>query len=141
MKTTAILTMLMLLSPRPAHAEKAQPPESGERSELLFDASEAEAVLSILETRSAGRAVTEADWQRLFESQSYVRLKAREASMHREFTDGDFKTFVLSPELAQEAGSLRRTLDAWGAAGCPAAARAILPYLPDQARVRAKVHP
>ncbi len=71
------------------------------------------AVLAILEKRATGGSVADADWQRLFATEPYVRLKKREASMHRDFTDDDFKKFVLSPELATKESSLRHTVDAW----------------------------
>lgn len=44
---------------------------------------EADAVLAILAKRKPRQAVTEADWQRLFSSEGYLRLKKREAEMQR----------------------------------------------------------
>jgi hypothetical protein len=38
---------------------------------------EAEAVLSILAKHAAQQPITEADWQRVFASEGYVRLKQR----------------------------------------------------------------
>ena len=77
------------------------------RIQLQLDASEAEAVLSILNRQAAGTAPTDDDWKQLFVTEPYVRLKKREASMKRDFTDDDFKKFVLSPELAAKATALR----------------------------------
>ena len=111
------------------------------RVRFKLDASEADAVLAIVEGRTAGKTMADADWQRLFASEPYVRLKKREASMHRDFTDDDFKNFVLSPDLARRAPELRRTLDAWKKADLRAAAERILPYLPADARVQASVYP
>src|SRR5438445_7381761 len=68
------------------------------RIQLTLNTDEAEAVLSILDKRSAGTPITDVDWQRLFVTEPYTRLKRREASMHRDFADDDFKTFVLSRE-------------------------------------------
>ena len=42
---------------------------------------EAEAVLAILTKKKANQPITESDWQQLFQSEGYVRLKARETSM------------------------------------------------------------
>src|SRR5512147_1943436 len=81
-----------------------------ERVQFKLDTSEAESVLTILNERAAGKTPSEADWKRLFETEPYVRLKKREASMHREFTDEDFKKFVMSDELLKKAPALRRTL-------------------------------
>lgn len=109
--------------------------------QLTMDGSEAEAVLSILDKKSAGTAVVDADWQRVFTSQPYVRLKTREASMHREFTDDDFRRFVLSSELLARREALARTLARWKHADLNAAADRVKSYLPAGAHVRAKVYP
>jgi len=119
----------------------AQKNETVDRVQLHFDASEAEAVLAIVEKHSAGKAVSNADWERLFQTEPYVRLKKREASMHRDFTDDDFKKFVLSPELSSRAASLRQTLEAWSRADLIASARRVLTYLPEEAVIKAKVFP
>lgn len=58
-------------------------------------------MLAILNKRATGKDVTAADWQKLLASEPYVRLKKREASMHRDFTDEDFKAFVQSGGLAK----------------------------------------
>jgi hypothetical protein len=109
------------------------------RVQLQFNTSEADAVLAILEKRSTGGSVTDADWLHLFNTEPYIRLKKREASMKRDFTDDDFKTFVLSPELAAKGSALRHTLDAWKKADLNASARRVLTYLPEQAVIKAKV--
>jgi hypothetical protein len=112
-----------------------------ERVRFTLNTSEADAVLAILDKRAAGKPVSDADWQRLFTSAPYLRLKKREASMHRDFADEDFKNFVVSGELAKKAPLLQRTLDAWKKADLPAAANRILPYLPSNAQVKASVYP
>ena len=112
-----------------------------DRIRISLDTSEAEAVSAILDKKAAGWTVTDAEWQKLFATEPYQRLKKREASMHREFTDEDFTKFVLSDELAKQAAELRKTLDDWKKADLTAAAQRVLPYLPAQARIRAKVYP
>ncbi|WLT31862.1 DUF5700 domain-containing putative Zn-dependent protease [Geothrix sp. PMB-07] len=109
--------------------------------QLRMDASEAKAVLDILEARASGRPPTEADWQRLFSTEPYLSLERRESAMHVPFTRDEFKAFVLSADLAKRAESLRLALEAWKKADLAAAARRILPYLPARARIRAKVFP
>jgi hypothetical protein len=111
------------------------------RVQLNLNTSEADAVLAILQKRASAQAVSDNDWQRLFISEPYVRLKKREASMHREFTDDNFRQFVLSEDLARRASDLQRTLDTWKKADLRAAAARILPYLPSDARVKASVYP
>jgi hypothetical protein len=102
---------------------------------------EAEAVLAILAKRAAKQPVTEADWQRVFQSEGYVRLKKREHSMKRSFEDADFRTFVLSDQLALRAGALEDTLDRWRRADVNRAARLAMTYLPKDAFIRAKIYP
>jgi hypothetical protein len=102
---------------------------------------EAEAVLAILAKRKANRPVTDADWQRVFVSEGYVRLKARETSMKRSFEDTDFKTFVLSDDLAQRAQALEETLARWKKTDVTRAARLALAYLPKAARIKARIYP
>ncbi len=111
-----------------------------DRIQLKLNTDEAEAVLAILERRAAGTA-TDSDWQGIFATEPYIRLKKREASLHRDFTDDDFKRFVLSPELAAKAPALRQTLDAWKRADLIASAHRVLDYLPEQAVINAKVFP
>jgi hypothetical protein len=111
------------------------------RIQLKLDTSEAEAVLMILDKRTAGEPVTDADWQRLFAAEPYARLKQREASMHRDFTDDDFKKFVLSPKLGPKAAALRHTLDAWRSTDLVSSGQRVLAYLPEQAHIKAKVFP
>src|SRR6185369_12807079 len=102
---------------------------------------ESEAVLSVLAKRKANQTITETDWQRIFQSEGYVRLKKRETSMQRSFEDADFKKFVLSDELAQRATPLEETLARWKSADVSGAARLALAYLPKDAQIRAKIYP
>src|ERR1043165_5012055 len=74
---------------------------------------EADAVLAILAKRKANQPITDADWQRVFQSEGYIRLKQRETFMKRSFEDADFKTFALSDSLAQRAAALEDTLAKW----------------------------
>ena len=55
-----------------------------DRIQLQVDTSEADAVLSILARRTAGQPVMELDWERLFTSEPYRRLKRREAGRKEE---------------------------------------------------------
>jgi hypothetical protein len=102
---------------------------------------EADAVLAILAIKKEGRAIEDAAWQRLFASEGYVRLKKREASLKRDFTDESFKEFVISSGLSERAEALSETLDRWKRADATASARLALAYLPKGARIRAKIYP
>jgi len=102
---------------------------------------EAEAVLAILTKKKAGETIIEADWQRVFQSEGYVRLKQRETSMQRPFEEAAFKTFVLSDEVAARLPALEETLARWRKADVTRAARLALAYLPKDANIRAKIYP
>ena len=85
-------------------------------SDLTIITDQAEAALAILELRQAGSPVPDAAWQRLFESEGYRRLKAREAAMGREFEDSTFRAFMTSDTLLRRAPALRQTLRGWRSA-------------------------
>jgi hypothetical protein len=102
---------------------------------------EADSVLAILAKKRAGQSVTDADWQQLFSSAGYVRLKKREASLKRAFDDAQFKAFVLSDQLTARAATLGETLGKWKRADVDAAARRALAYLPKDARISARIFP
>jgi putative zinc-dependent peptidase DUF5700 len=102
---------------------------------------EADAVLAILVKRKANQTLTDSDWQRVFSSEGYVRLKQRETSMKRSFEESDFKTFALSDELLSRADALAQTLKAWKTADATHAAELALAYLPKSAHINAKIYP
>lgn len=102
---------------------------------------EAEAVLAILAKRKAGQGVSEEDWRRVFLSEGYTRLKRREQAMRRPFEEDDFKSFVLSDQLAARAQALAATLEQWRHADTARAAALALAYLPPGAHIRAKIYP
>ncbi|HEY6331683.1 MAG TPA: DUF5700 domain-containing putative Zn-dependent protease [Blastocatellia bacterium] len=126
---------------------------SGERNleyriRLTLDPTESERVLSILAERKSGKDVTDSDWQRLFATEPYRRLKQREEAIgkmygdpKRAFADEDFKKFVLSDGLLDRDQELRLTLDKWEKIDLRASAQRILTYLPADAFIRARVYP
>jgi hypothetical protein len=111
------------------------------RVDVSLVTDEAEAVLAVLEKKKVNEPVTQADWNRIFSSQGYVRLKQREISMKRSFEETDFQKFVLSVELAQRAELLAETLGRWKNADVTRSARLALAYLPKEAHIRAKIYP
>ena len=119
----------------------ALPQAVPKRVDVRVITDEPEAVLFIVSKKRAGRPITEADWQRLFSTEGYARLKKREAAMKRAFEDEDFKSFVLSDSLAARAEALEETLERWKRADIDNAARRALAYLPRHASLRAKVYP
>jgi hypothetical protein len=102
---------------------------------------EADAVLAILASKKANQPITDSDWQRLFASEGYIRLKKRETALRRSFADDDFRAFVLSDALAARAPALAETLAKWKAANPVRSANLALAYLPKQALIHAKIYP
>lgn len=138
LSVASLVTMVgWLAAVQPARAQR--PP--ADRLQLTLDVSEAEAVLAILAKRQAHQPVDSADWRGLFATEPYRRLKAREASMRRAFTDADFQQFVLSDSLGARASELGQTLADWRRADLTAAAARAFAYLPADARIRARVYP
>jgi hypothetical protein len=126
--------VLALLAAGTASAQTA-------RLDVRLVTDEADAVLAILDKRATSAAVTEQDWQRLFSSEGYRRLKQREASLQRAFEDSTFRSFVLSSELLARRAALRAALGEWASVDLMAAARRAFTYLPDHATIRVKVYP
>jgi len=121
----------------PAGATMAVPFDSGSvRVTLITD--EAEAALTLLRTRDAKRSA--ADWERLWSSDGYRRLKRREAAMGRAFTDSAFAAFVRADSTRARAAAYARTLETWSAADLAGAGRRALAYLPPRSIIRAKVY-
>src|SRR5208337_220354 len=86
---------------------------SNDRIQLTLDTSEADQVLAILALRSHGKPIHDAEWQKLFATAPYQRLKQREKAIGERFhdatvafTDEDFKRFVLSADLLPRAAAL-----------------------------------
>jgi len=130
-----------------APAASAQTATS-DRIQLTPDTSEADQVLAILALRGQGKPVPDTEWQKLFATAPYQRLKQREKAIGEKFhdpsvafTDDDFKRFVLSDELLSRAAALSRTLDRWKRADLRQDAGSVLAYLPAGAFLRAKVYP
>lgn len=115
----------------------ADPP----RIQLTLDPSEALAAIAILRKEQSHEAVADSDWATLFATEPYQWLKAREASMHRAFTDDDFKTFLASPAMIARLPALETTLRTWTGADMSTLGAQALSYLPSDATIHARVFP
>jgi hypothetical protein len=102
---------------------------------------EADAVLSILQKLKAGAPISTDDWNLLFSTEGYVRLKEREHEVKRPFEDAEFREFVRSSELLAKADALAETLTSWKQADMKAALTRALAYLPAGTAIRCKVYP
>lgn len=133
LNSVAVCLLIVLVSPMLASAAN--------RIQIRVDSSEADQALAIIAKHNAGKDITDADWNAFVATGPYQRLKKRETTVHSDFTDDDFKKFLLSTQLDSQYHTLRRTLDEWKRADMKAAARRTLAYLPASATVRTKVFP
>jgi hypothetical protein len=140
------LSLVLLTGPAYSVLRAVESPDP--RVAVRLNTDEADCVLAVLDSRKGTGVVDETLWRKLFASEPYQRLKKREEEIGRrfnvpdlKFSDEDFKRFVLSPELAARASELERVLRDWKDADLRAMASRILAYLPDDARIRAKVFP
>ncbi|HKR10797.1 MAG TPA: DUF5700 domain-containing putative Zn-dependent protease [Pyrinomonadaceae bacterium] len=109
--------------------------------EIRLVTDEPEAVLAVLAKKKTNQPITDADWNRIFSSEGYTRLKKRELAMQRPFEETEFRKFVLSDDLAQRAAVLEETLAKWKRADVTRSGELALAYLPAGARIRAKIYP
>jgi len=119
----------------------AAQPQAASNLDIRLVTDEADAVLSILQKMKSGGPVAAVDWERLFSTEGYVRLKKRESKNKRSFEDAEFREFVLSSELLVKTDALAETLARWKRADLRAAADRALAYLPSDTTIRAKVYP
>ncbi|MCI0403080.1 MAG: hypothetical protein L0212_06110 [Acidobacteria bacterium] len=141
MRNALAAAVVLLVLSHAAPAPAAGQPAPSDRLQARMVTDEPEAVLAILEKRKQKQEVTEGDWQRLFSSEGYVRLKKRELAMQRSFEDEEFRKFVLSETLLEKAAALEETLRRWKQADLSAAAERAFAYLPASATIRARVYP
>ena len=139
------MSVLSLLICAPAFSA---PAADKSRIQITLDSSEADQVLAILALRRDNKPIVEAQWQKLFATEPYQRLKQREKKIGEQFhdptiafSDEDFEKFVLSEDLLKRAKRLQETIGQWKKADMYQLAERVLQYLPPSAVVRAKVYP
>ena len=106
---------------------------------LTIDISEARQVLRILDKLERRASVGEQDWRELFATEPYRRLKERETSIGAPFDDEQFKTFVRSDEARSRRAEWEHTLAQLRKADMRAIGRQVLEWLPEGARIQARV--
>jgi len=134
----------VLAATLPASSQTA----TNDRIQLTLDTSEADQVLVIIALHSESKPIPDSEWQKLFATAPYQRLKQREKAIGekfhdptRAFNDDDFKRFVLSDDLVPRAAAVASTLELWKKADLRQDASRVLAYLPLDATLRAKVYP
>jgi len=101
---------------------------------------EADVCLSLLTTLRNHREPARSEWDRLWTSDGYRRLKRREAAMGRALEDSAFAAFLRADSTQARAAALEKTLQVWRVADLTQAGRLALAYLPAGATIRAKVY-
>ncbi len=106
---------------------------------------EAEVALQILQERQDGKQIADEEWNKLFATEGYERLKDREIGMAKmfpgrdPFTDDAFKTFMLSDDPLKQRRDYQETLDKWMKVDVAECAKRSLTYLPEGSKISATV--
>ncbi|HET9251966.1 MAG TPA: DUF5700 domain-containing putative Zn-dependent protease, partial [Candidatus Eisenbacteria bacterium] len=138
----ALAALLLLLQPAFTFPAEGAPAAGtpARNPDITIVTDEADAALAILDRIRAGRAVRDEDWRRLRESEGYRRLRKREESMGRRFSDSTFAAFLHADSTRARTEALRRTVTAWKQADLASAGRRALAYLPAGVVIRARVY-
>ncbi len=112
-----------------------------QESTLRLVTDQADAMLAILARRESSLPVDAADWRRLFDSEGYRRLEAREASMNVPISEADFKQFAMSDALLQDAGELRKSLNLYAGIDLKSVIARTTAYLPPEASLYGTIYP
>lgn len=138
--TIAIPIAVSLIIPAASATAPSHPPATVPLA-VTFDRSEADAALAIVDTINRGVEPTAAQLAALFGSRPYKRLRERENSMNRPFTDQEFIAYLRSPAVRSQAPALRSILSRWTRPAVMAAARRAAAYLPAGSTFRATIFP
>lgn len=116
--------------------------------DLRIQPDEVEAVLAILDLRARGEQIPESAWKRLFATEGYARMMARERAineqmgLHREFKDEKFRRyFATDSTILANRAVLREALDVWKRVDVERAGRRALAYLPAGTRIYGTIYP
>jgi hypothetical protein len=141
MKLPRVVITSILISSLVACAHAGRSPETHDRVELRTDVDEAEVALDLVSRMRRSEPIASSDWEKLFHTDGYLRLRRREKEMGVELEDSDFEAFLRSDDLTRQEPALRKTLEEWKQADLRSAARRVLAYLPGDAHIRATVFP
>jgi hypothetical protein len=121
--------------------ELSRSPKHRGAPKVRWDASQAEAVLAILERRLGGEPDCLDDWERLFKTVPQQQLARREAQVESGFSNEGFIRFLLKPDLLRRYARLREALATWSKLDLQSCARQALAYLPAGCHIRASCYP
>ena len=124
------------LAVAPAFAQEAEAPV-----EIRVVLDEADAVIAILEKRSLELELSDVDWQRLEESEGYVRLRRRQESFGADNFDERFHDYLSSDGPLERLDALREALVKWRSIDAGHAGARAYAYLPPGSRIRTTIYP
>ncbi|HEX4963200.1 MAG TPA: DUF5700 domain-containing putative Zn-dependent protease [Thermoanaerobaculia bacterium] len=136
---TATSLALLALS-WPAFAAEPPAPKTPP-VEVRIVTDEADAALAILGERRETGTVKPASWDRLWQSQGFLRLKKRQESFGAKDVEQGFRDFLTSDEPLAHLDDLRRSVADWKHLDVTAAARRAASYLPAGLRLKATLYP
>jgi Putative zinc dependent peptidase (DUF5700) len=112
-----------------------------QESTIRLVTDQADAMLTILAKRENSQPIDADDWRRLFDSEGYRRLAAREASMKVPISEADFTEFAMSDALLQDAGELRKSLGLYAGIDLESVVARTTAYLPSEASLHGTIYP
>jgi hypothetical protein len=139
-----VLALLALSGPAfpedpPGHLDPSGPAAPLVQVQIVTD--EADAALAVLSERRETGTVKPATWERLWQSQGFVRLKKRQESFGVKNVEQGFREFLTSDAALASLGDLRRSVADWKHLDVTAAARRAASYLPAGFRLKATLYP
>lgn len=109
--------------------------------ELVVILDEAHAAVNILEIRAAGGIPTQEDWDRLWESEGFRRLVARQTSMGRDGTRDGVGAYLLDDATLERLDEFKAGVARWESVSAREAGALASAYLPSGTPLEAKVYP
>ncbi len=110
------------------------------QSKLENVTDQAEAVLAILDAQEAGKGISEADLNKLFQTEGHRRWTEREKTLKHEYSVDFWKKFLASDKLRADRGKIKALLETSKRFDSNSALKNILAYLPSEAEIKAKVY-
>jgi hypothetical protein len=109
--------------------------------EVRIVTDEADAALAILGERRETGTVKPVSWDRLWQSQGFLRLKKREESFGVKDVEQRFREFLTSDETLAHMEDLRRAVANWKRLDITAAAQQAASYLLPASKLKATLYP